>query len=71
MTTTQPKPYQLVLWGDGKRPSDDPAVRQRFDTQEDAMAALKAHELSGRYRTGMLMQWDKQSGGWKLIAQFF
>lgn len=64
------KPYQLVVWGDGKRPSDDPALRLHFDTLQDAMAALDTHRGTGAYRSGMLMQWDKQSGRWTMVAQF-
>lgn len=62
--------YVVVVWSGGERLSDDPALRLQFDTLEDARLALDTHRDSRRYRSGMLMQWDRQSGNWKLVAQF-
>lgn len=70
MTAVQLKSYQVVVWADGERLSDEPALRLHFETLEDALRALDTHRNSGRYRSGMLMQWDKQTGNWKLVAQF-
>lgn len=70
MTHTGLKPYQVVVWEGEERLSDEPALRLHFDTLEDALTALDTHHNSGRYRSGMLMEWNKQSGNWKLVAQF-
>lgn len=66
MTQQQRKPYQVVVWRDGEGLSDDPTLRLHFDTQEEAMGALDSHQVSGLYRSGMLMEWNKQNGtgGW-------
>ncbi|MGN6490205.1 MAG: glycosyltransferase [Devosia sp.] len=70
LTHRHSKTYVVVAWRGGNLLSDEPALRMRFDTVEEALTALKAHHESRLYRSGMVMEWNKQSGNWALVAQF-
>ena len=70
MIHIQPKQYQVVVWRDETRLSGEPALRIDFDTIEDATAALRAHQATGYYRSGVLMEWRKHSAIWNLLEQY-
>lgn len=70
MIHLQAKQFQVVVWRDEDRQSEEPALRLDFDTLEEAKTALMAHQAEGLYRAGVLMEWHNQSGIWDLIEYY-
>lgn len=68
MIYTPAKAYQLVLWEDGSRRGD--ALRLDFDSAEEAGRVLAEKELEGKYRCGILVEWNKKLRDWTLINQY-
>ncbi len=70
MIHIQAMQYQVVLWEDSDRVSGGPALRLDFDSLEAARQAYEAHRQEGTYRSGVIMEWHKQSGIWDLVEQY-
>jgi hypothetical protein len=63
------KRYQVALWVDEDR--SDGGLRLQFDTLAEAAAEFeKRKREGGLYRSGILFEWLKNSGQWRLIDQF-
>lgn len=69
MIHVQQKRYHLVL-REAEDRSTSGGLRMEFDTLGAALAAFEEHRRHGRYRTGILMEWQKISDVWKLIDRF-
>ena len=70
MIHTQSKRYQLVLWTTEDRRGSEPALKMEFDFREDGQAALDAQRAAGFYRSGILMEWDRDYGTWDLLDRY-
>lgn len=64
------KRYQLILWEAGGNDDESAAMRLDFDDRASALARLDTERGSGRYRSGLLMEWHKVSGVWELVDRF-
>ncbi len=70
MIHTPKKRYQVVFWETEDRSNSAHALHVDFETLEQARREFEAHIRSGRYRTGILMEWHKISGDWDLLEMF-
>ena len=69
MIHTPAKTYQVTLWL-GEDREGGQALQMHFDTRAEAEAVLAAKQAEGRYRAGILVEWDKQRHDWTLLSRY-
>jgi len=68
MIYTQSKRYQVALWAAADR--SGVAEHAEFGSREEAERAFEASKREGRYRSGILFEWNKHQQDWTLIDRY-
>ena len=63
------KRYHLVLWQIQEQ-SGSAGLKSQFETKAEAVKAFDESRRDGRYREGVLFQWNKDGDNWEMIDRF-